>query len=154
MLNATSSEHAHTIYGAIWFSHFQDSMSNGTSYSSEVSAQCVVTNQLLNYTAECSRFNGVGYTVQYNFTAIHAALHFEQVANEALVRRGTSDDTITVETIISPLPVTKVEEKIGAGIDAFLAWFLVSTYIYDIQPRLLLCSNEIVLDRSWLVSHL
>lgn len=102
-------------------------MSNGTSYNSQIAAQCSVTNLLLNYSSECSRFNGVGYTVQYNFTAIHAALLFEQVANEALLRRGTNDNSITVETIVSPLPVTKMEEKIGAGIDAFLAWFLVST---------------------------
>lgn len=128
MLNATGSQHPYTLYGAIWFSHFHDSTSNGTSYNSQITAQCSVTNQLLNYSTECSRFNGVGYTVQYNFTAIHAALLFEQVANEALLRRGTSDNSITVETIVSPLPVTKMEEKIGAGIDAFLAWFLVSTY--------------------------
>jgi hypothetical protein len=95
----------------------------------EVMAQCSATNQLLNYTTECSRFNGVGYTIQYNFTAIHASLLFEQVANEALVRRGTNNADITIETIISPLPVTSSEEKIGAGIDAFLAWFLVSTVL-------------------------
>ena len=130
MLRATSSDHSYAAYGAIWFSHFQDSTSNGASYDTQVVAQCNATNHLLNYTVECSRFSGVGYTVQYNFTAIHAALLFEQVANEALLRRGTNNDNITVETMISPLPVTAVEENIGAGIDAFLAWFLVSSLFY------------------------
>ena len=131
MLRATSSDHSYTAYGAIWFSHFQDSLTNGTSYFLRTMAQCSATNDLLNYTTDCSRFQGIGYTVQYNFTAIHAALLFEQKANEALVRRGTSNVNIIVDTIISPLPVTRAEEKIGAGIDAFLAWFLVSENLSD-----------------------
>jgi hypothetical protein len=94
--------------------------------------QCSATNQLLNYTTDCTKFNGVGYTIQYNFTAIHASLLFEKIANEALARRGTNNADITVEAIISPLPVTSIEESIGAGIDAFLAWFLVRTYPFEV----------------------
>lgn len=68
----------------------------------------------------------MGYIVQYNFTAIHASLVFEGLATEALVRHGTKNTNISVETTIFPLPITKVEENIGAGTDAFLIWFLVS----------------------------
>lgn len=132
MLNNTRSQHPYSTYGAIWFSHFQDSTSNGTSYNLEVMTQCSATNQLLNYTTDCTKFNGVGYTIQYNFTAIHASLLFEKIANEALARRGTNNADITVEAIISPLPVTSIEESIGAGIDAFLAWFLVRAYPFEV----------------------
>ena len=130
MLKATSigNQYPYSMYGAIWYSHFQDSLSNDASYNMEVTSQCSATNQRLNYTTPCNRFNGVGYTIQYNFTAIHASLLFEQIANEALARRGANNTDITIETIISPLPVTSTEERIGAGVDAFLAWFLVSSF--------------------------
>ena len=131
MLYNTSRQNPYSRYGAIWYSHFQDSMSNGTSYNMEVMAQCSATNYRLNYTSECTRYNGVGYTIQYNFTAIHASLLFELIANEALARHGANNADIKVETIISPLPVTSTEERIGAGVDAFLAWFLVSTFRYE-----------------------
>jgi hypothetical protein len=126
----TSDSNAFARYGAVWFSHFEESITNGGSYYSSVAAQCSAVIDRLNYSVGCSRFNGVGYTVQYNFTALHAALVFESMATEALVRHGTKNPEIRVVTTIAPLPVTKVEENIGAGTDAFLIWFLVSRLMY------------------------
>ena len=158
MLYSTSSQQAFTTYGAIWYSHFQDSLSNGTSFNKDVMAQCSITNQQINYTTGCTRFNGVGYTIQYNFTAIHASLLFEQIANEALVRRGVNNTDIIIETIIAPLPVTSAEEKIGAGIDGFLAWFLVSTLLKAVHLIVFIFFSyqltTVNIYRLWLVSHL
>lgn len=68
--------------------------------------------------------------IQYNHTAIHAALVFEAIANEALVRRGTQRLDYTVSATIAPLPVTDTEDNIGAGEDAFAAWFLVRSIAF------------------------
>jgi hypothetical protein len=130
ILRDTASDHQSAKYGAIWFSHFKDSISNGKLYNETVIGQCLLLESSLNYTADCNRFNGVGYIVQYNYTALHAALLFEQIANEALARQGSKNMDIIVETTISPLPVTGVERSIGAGLNAFLAWFLVSARLF------------------------
>lgn len=87
---------------------------------------CSLAEARFNFTSDCSRFSGVGYTIQYNYTALHAALLFEQIANEALARHGSKNMNINVETTILPLPVTPIERSVGAGLNAFLAWFLVS----------------------------
>jgi hypothetical protein len=132
MLRDTANTHATSMYGAIWFSHLDDSSTNGMLYRDAVAKQCDYVDQFLYYSQGCDRFKGVGYTIQYNYTALHGALLFEKLANEALIRRGTSNFEISVETTIQPLPVTTVEKRIGAGTDAFLAWFLVSTFVHDI----------------------
>ena len=138
-LNNTSNSNLVTRYGAVWFSHFEDSFINGVTYQSSVASQCSALIHLLNYSTGCSRFNGVGYTVQYNFTALHAALVFENMATEALVRQGTSNSDIWIKTTIAPLPVTKVEENIRAGTDAFLIWFLVSPFVHiEVYDRVFL----------------
>jgi hypothetical protein len=126
-LNVTSNSYPFSRYGAIWFSHFPDSITKGESYRDTVFTQCLATVELVNYSSDCTRFDGVGYTIQYNQTALHGALLFENLANEALVRHGSNISDIRVVTTIAPFPVTKIEERIGAGTDAFLVWFLVSS---------------------------
>jgi ABC-type multidrug transport system fused ATPase/permease subunit len=79
-----------------------------------------------NYTSvECADFGGIGYVVQYNYTALHAAPLYQTLADEALVRQALNSDTYTIQCTIQPLPITEVEEGIGAAEDAFTAWFLV-----------------------------
>jgi hypothetical protein len=102
-------------------------MDDGRSYRETVSVQCEMASASLNYSSNCSRFGGVGYVVQYNYTAVHSALLYESMANEALVRHGTNNPNFIVETTIAPLPVTALERTIGAPENAFLVWFLVST---------------------------
>jgi hypothetical protein len=116
-------------YGAIWFSHLQDSLTgNNSLYTETVIRQCEYASQLVNYSSDCARFGGVGYVIQYNFTAVHSSLVYETLANEALVRFATNNPDFEVETTIAPLPVTAVESNIGAGEDALFAWFLVSLF--------------------------
>jgi hypothetical protein len=79
----------------------------------------------LNY-SDCSKFGGVGYVIQYNYTALHSALLYESLANEALVRHATSNKKFKVETTIHPFPITAAEKRISAGENAFVTWFLVS----------------------------
>lgn len=128
---------ASSNYGAIWFSHERTSVfaDDGMPYDLNVTGQCKFLAPELNYTKECARYAGFGYVIQFNFTAIHASLLYETLANEALVRQATSPmdifrrntSALSVETTIAPLPVTAVEENVGAGEDAFAAWFLVSS---------------------------
>jgi hypothetical protein len=138
MLQTAAREYPYTLYGAIWFSHFQDSflVTSGSLYNETVIGQCLATYNLVNYSSGCERFDGVGYTVQYNYTALHAALLYEKLANEALARYGSNNSNISVETTIAPLPVTQIEQSIGAGMDSFLAWFLVSKFhITEVRLR-------------------
>lgn len=120
-------------YGAIWFSHFQDSMTNNAMFNESSVNRCMVASPLLNYSSSCNRFGGVGYTLQYNFTALHSAVLYEKLANEALVRHATTNPDFTVETTIAPLPTTAVESNIGAGENGFLVWFLVSLVMIGIR---------------------
>jgi hypothetical protein len=99
-------------------------------YNDSVASICHLAANYLNYTSDCSLYEGFGYVIQYNFTALHAALMFENRVNEALSRRGSGNPFINVKTTIAPLPVTPIEANIGAAEDAFAAWFLVSTDDY------------------------
>lgn len=126
-LSFYSGDYAHSKYGAVWFTHDQTSVTNGRLYNESVIEQCSFVSSLLTYRQDCVRYGGVGYVIQYNYTALHAALMFEALANEALVRHATDNLEFTVEATIAPLPITNVEKKIGAGEDAFAVWFLVST---------------------------
>jgi hypothetical protein len=118
------------LYGALWFSHFQESiMDDGRSYGEAVEQQCALASSFLNYTSDCAQFNGVGYVVQYNYTALHAALLYETLATEGIVRHATNDQAIVVEATIAPLPFTARESGIGKANNAFLVWFLVSIRI-------------------------
>lgn len=126
-LLSTSDTQRTSKYGAIWFTHEADSVivENDQKYSDLATAQCQAASSLLDYVDDCEGFGGVGYVVQYNFTAYHGALMFEALANEALVRHATGNPDFKVEATIAPLPVTKVENSIGTGENAFGAWFLV-----------------------------
>jgi hypothetical protein len=126
-----SGSFASSLYGAIWFTHFQDSLlDDGRSYGDAVVSQCELASSFLNYTSNCSRFGGVGYVVQYNFTALHAALMYETLATEGIVRHATNNQDVVVEATVAPLPITAVESSIGEAEDAFLVWFLVSACIH------------------------
>jgi len=50
---------------------------------------------------------------------------FQALADEAIARAALNDPNFSIQSTIAPLPVTKLEETIGKGEDAFLAWFLV-----------------------------
>jgi ATP-binding cassette, subfamily A (ABC1), member 3 len=106
-------------------------MDDGRSYADTVTSQCEQVSAQTNYSHpdDCKFFGGVGYIVQYNFTALHAAPLFQTLADEALVRHATGNRNITIEATIAPLPITLREQAYGKAEDAvaasFAAWFLV-----------------------------
>merc|ERR1712176_586877 len=97
----------------------------GRDYSEAVVSRCF--QQAANYStdADCRFHAGIGYNIQYNYTAIHAAPLYQKLADEAIVREAISDDEFKINTVIHPLPITDAEEKLGEADDAFTAWFLI-----------------------------
>jgi hypothetical protein len=80
-----------------------------------------------NYTtqSDCLAFSGIGYIIQYNFTAIHVAPLYQMLADEGIIREATGSLNFTIQTTIHPLPITNVEQNVGEADDAFTAWFLM-----------------------------
>lgn len=122
VLTETASQHSGSQYGAIFFTHDSSSVVNGaTSYADTVESQC---SQVANE-SECQNTAGVGYVIQYNFTAFHISPTLQTLADQALARYSLNDPDFVIETSIDPLPFTKRERNVGKEDDAFPAWFLV-----------------------------
>jgi ATP-binding cassette, subfamily A (ABC1), member 3 len=96
-------------------------------YSDSVFEACIDKAATSNYTTanHCSKFDGVGYLVAYNFTAFHISPTLQAVATEALARHALNTNDFTVDATIGPLPLTSREAGIAESEDAFTAWFLV-----------------------------
>lgn len=97
----------------------------GMDYSEAAVSTCL--QQAGNYSTEalCRTYAGIGYLIQYNYTAIHVAPMYQKLADEAIVREALEDDDFKINTVIYPLPITDAEEQIGNADDAFTAWFLI-----------------------------
>jgi len=97
----------------------------GMNYSEAILRTCLA--QPANYSSidDCRSYEGIGYTIQYNYTAIHAAPLFQNLADEAIIREAMSDDEFKIQTVIHPLPITSAEADLGEADDAFTAWFLI-----------------------------
>eukprot|EP00536_Pseudo-nitzschia_multiseries_P003231 jgi/Psemu1/284283/fgenesh1_pg.48_\ len=97
----------------------------GMNYAEAVVSKCL--EQAGNYTteADCEALAGIGYVVQYNYTAIHAAPLYQKLADEAIVREAIGDTEFKIKSVIHPLPVTNYEDSLGEADDAFTAWFLI-----------------------------
>lgn len=96
------------------------------SYNDAVMANCMENIADFKFLTvdDCRRLLGLGYVIQYNFTALHVSPLFQVLADEAIVREGTGNPDINIQAKIAPLPITKVEESFGDAEDSFLAWFL------------------------------
>lgn len=124
---------AATQYGALFFTHDKSSIvdisGERENYTDAVYAQCIegVQSQSKPYVSplECNNYGGIGYTVRYNYTAIHAAPLYQSLADEAIVREALDDDEFKIKVTIHPLPLTKSEASLGAAEDGFSAWFLI-----------------------------
>ena len=81
--------------------------------------------KLLNQESDCPAYVGLGYLIQYNFTALHVVPTYMSVATEAIARTALGNDDITVQTTIHPLPLTFAENTYSEVEDAFTAWFLL-----------------------------
>jgi ATP-binding cassette, subfamily A (ABC1), member 3 len=102
-------------------------MNDGRSYDDTVVDQCEQVSASANYSRieDCKHHAGLGFIVQYNFSAIHAAPLYQALADEAIVRHATGIQNFSIVTTIAPLPLTSKEAIVTKGEDAFTAWFLV-----------------------------
>jgi hypothetical protein len=130
-LTETKKIYGASQYGAILFSHELDSVITESSvpYATAVVEQCQSIESNFTTAEDCERLAGVGYLIQYNFTALHASPLYQALADEALVKQyraeqGLTED-FTVEASLHPLPITDIEEGFGNAEDATAAWFLV-----------------------------
>ena len=73
---------------------------------------------------ECHNFEGISYVVVTNFTAPHAALLYQAIADEAIINDAV-DDKISISATIHPLPHTALEDSFTAAEDSLLAWFVL-----------------------------
>lgn len=124
----SSNQYTASQYGAILFTHDSSSTvsdGNSTPYSDLVRQACIANGG--NYTPEsiCDEYGGLGYVIQYNFTAPHVTPLYLSLADEALVRDAREDPNFDIRVTIAPLPITNVEAGFGKAEDAFSAWFLV-----------------------------
>jgi hypothetical protein len=124
----TSESYGATQYGALFFTHDRSSVLDdfqSSLYSDAVVEVCRSRNG--NYTSieNCNDYQGIGYVVQYNYTALHVAPLYQSLADEALVREALDASDFEIKCTIAPLPITKKESQYGKAEDAFSAWFLV-----------------------------
>jgi len=125
-LSVTAESYAASQYGALFFTHDNSStIDNGTSYSSAAVAACSERPGIFTSSPSCDLFGGIGYVIQYNFTAIHVAPLFQTLADEALVREALGTNELNIQCTIDPLPLTKNEAILSSSQDAYTAWFLV-----------------------------
>jgi ATP-binding cassette subfamily A (ABC1) protein 3 len=97
------------------------------SYNESVVEKCLQSVVEANYTSveDCYRLGGIGYVIQYNFTALHVSPLYQALADEALVREAKNDTGFNIQCTIAPLPRTRIEDKWDQADDAMTAWFLV-----------------------------
>jgi hypothetical protein len=127
-LYLTKNNYSASQYGAIWFTHdFTSTLSTDGAplYNDTVVEQCNANPGAYTTNNTCNRLGGIGYVIQYNYTALHVSPLFQSLADEALVKRYLNTDNFTAQVTIAPLPTTKAEENIAESDDAFTAWFLV-----------------------------
>lgn len=103
----------------------QSSVAVGMNYSEAAISTCLEQGGDYTTEADCQKHAGIGYLIQYNYTALHAAPLYQKLADEAIVREAIADDEFKIQTVIHPFPVTSAEENLGEADDAFTAWFLI-----------------------------
>jgi len=60
--------------------------------------------------------------VSTNFTALHAPLFFQGVADENIIREALNDEDYTIKATIHPLPITQLEGQFSQAENTFAAW--------------------------------
>lgn len=83
---ASSKLFAASQYGALHFTHDRFSQTGGANYSDTVIARCNAFHALFDPdfvdASYCDKYAGVGYVVNYNFTAVHASLIYQALADQ------------------------------------------------------------------------
>lgn len=112
-------------YGAFYFTHSVGSYINGVAndlYETAVENLCSTNGGDIINGFDCARFSGLGLIVATNFTAPHASLVYQALADEAIVNSAVGADH-SIKVTIDPLPYTELEETFTGAADAFNAWF-------------------------------
>ena len=97
----------------------------GMNYSEAAVSSCIEQSGDYTTEADCRSHAGIGYVIQYNYTAIHVVPLYQNLADEAIVREAIADDEFRIKTVVHPLPITSYEDSVGEADDAFTAWFLI-----------------------------
>jgi ATP-binding cassette subfamily A (ABC1) protein 1 len=146
---------AGTQFGGLHFTHDRVSQTMDQNYSTHVVGKCndFVAQYPQPYfnASYCEPYGGVGYVVNYNYTALHASLIYQALADEALMREATNDDELTISATVHPLPFTDAEVAIGKGEIASNVWFLVVVSFPFIAGTF---ATFIVTERSSKAKHL
>lgn len=118
-----------TQYGGIYVTHDLSSTSainlTSTNFSSASVQKCLANKGTYTTDSDCENHSGMGYVIQYNFTALHIAPLLQSFADEAIIREALNSDTFRIKTIVHPLPQTLEEESLGKAQNASTAWFLI-----------------------------
>lgn len=125
---ATSLSYGASQFGALFFTHDRTSVLDdfqNSLYSVAVEEAC--RSRSGNYTSNeiCDDYQGIGYVIQYNYSALHVAPLYQSLADEALVRQARDFPDFEIRCTVAPLPITSREASYGKSEDAFSAWFLV-----------------------------
>jgi ATP-binding cassette subfamily A (ABC1) protein 3 len=123
----SATKFAATQYGAIYFTHDLTSeiVGGGVNFSDAVVAACLQNKVDYLSDSECENYAGIGYVIQYNFSAIHGTPLYQNLADQAILREALDDDNLKIKTTIHPLPQTSTEANLGEAGDAFSSWFLI-----------------------------
>lgn len=116
-------------YGAVFFTHEVSSSisDSNTTYAEAVVQEC--TDSPFASQEACNKLAGLGFLIQYNFTALHSSPLFQALVDETLVNQYRAvtgvDEEFVVDARIHPLPITKLEKGYSEAQDATTAWLLV-----------------------------
>lgn len=108
------------------FSNSTDNNTEEVSFAESVGDACLENADDYLADSECALYGtGIGYTIAYNFTAIHASPLYQALADEGIVREAIGSNTFRVSATIAPMKITKRESDYAEAIDAFNLWFLI-----------------------------
>jgi hypothetical protein len=158
LLNQSSNVFDASQYGAIFLNHDSQSIiqSGGTINGSNLTLYGVARFQECSENSgdyldprECQFYGtGIGYTVSYNFTALHSAvsesmLHsasvlakwlnecifiqplFQVLGDEGIVRQALGRSAFTISAKVAPLKLTNFENSFAESAAATNLWFLI-----------------------------
>ena len=85
----------------------------GESYNEAAFGACLGNVDDFTTMERCLGFTGIGYVIQYNYTALHVAPLLQVLADEAIAREALNNSYFNIECTLDPLPVTSQEESYG-----------------------------------------
>ena len=117
-------------YGALYFNRVSSSRIisetdafDGEGYNVTSLDKCLSSDFIYRLRDQCFNYQGVSYIVSTNFTALHAPLLYQAIADQALINEVVDDVTISVT--INPLPLTNHESNYIDSANAFTAWIIL-----------------------------